>query len=57
MARDERLEGLCKNRKNEMVAASYYSVRVRPMMPRRMESMKQKILLDYIEDRQAKRPI
>lgn len=52
MARDDRLEGLCRNRKNDMIGASYYEIRVPPSLSTRKRSKEiaEKVLLDYTED-------
>lgn len=52
MARDERLEGLCRNRKNDIIKASYYEIRVPPSLStrKRTKEVADKILLDYTED-------
>ena len=50
MARDDRLEGLCRNRKNVVMGASYLSIRVSPVTVKRPESVKQSVILDYTEE-------
>ena len=49
MARDDRLEGLCRSRKNVVVGASYLSIRVSPAIIKRPQSVKERIILDYTE--------
>lgn len=52
MARDDRLEGLCRNRKNDMIEASYYEIRLPPCLStiKRAKEIANKVLLDYTED-------
>lgn len=50
MARDDRLEGLCRNRKNVVMGASYLSIRVSPAAVKRSQGVKQRVILDYTEE-------
>lgn len=50
MARDDRLEGLCRNRKNVVMGASYLSIRVSPATVKRYQGVKQRVILDYTEE-------
>lgn len=50
MARDDRLEGLCRNRKNVVMGASYLSIRVSPATVKRYQGVKQRVILDFTEE-------
>nr|BDT63232.1 MAG: wsv026-like protein [Hemigrapsus takanoi nimavirus] len=50
MARDDRLEGVCRNRKNVVMGASYLSIRVSPATVKRSRGVKQSVILDYTEE-------
>lgn len=50
MARDDRLEGLCRNRKVVMMDASYETVRIPPTLPKGNEAIRSKRILDYVEE-------
>lgn len=53
MARDDRLEGLCRNRKVVMMNAHYDTVRKAPSLPRGNEAFRSKRILDYVEEREG----
>lgn len=50
MARDDRLEGLCRNRKVVMMDAFYDTVRIAPTLPKGDEAIRSKRILDYVEE-------